>query len=196
MSVRDSTFCGNRVVGYGLVEVFMYEDDIEFENNAGSADDSLTCSFMAVSGTIPEEDRQVTCLSFDTDGCVGESSLPPSSTPTAMDSTLTPVATPTTTPTPQPTSTGSPTKISSMYETSSPSLPAITKGGNYPVQMKMKMLGKGKGKGSSSSMSKGYSSSMSKGSSSKSKGSSMTMMASKGKGMLMMMMMHKYGMSY
>ena len=150
VDVTDSSFCGNSVVGFGLVEVFSYERDLVVENNGGSVGESLTCAFLAVSDNIPEEDRQVTCVPFDAEACEEGSdapslspslltSPPPTPEPTSLssdapssfpsstpgDPTSAPSATTSPYPTPFPTDTSfpSPTPNPTSSSSGTPSLP-------------------------------------------------------------------------
>jgi hypothetical protein len=86
ITVLNSDFCGNQVVGFGLIQLFMYEDDVEAAGNGGTLSDNVTCPFYAVSETIPEEGWQVSCIPFDADSCLDYTPLPttsPSLSPTA-----------------------------------------------------------------------------------------------------------------
>lgn len=80
VNVTNSDFCGNSVLGFGLVELFLFDNAVAF-GNGGTVQDSLTCPFFALSETIPELDSQVTCLPFERDGCLNYG-MPLTSTPT------------------------------------------------------------------------------------------------------------------
>ena len=208
VEVTGSTFCGNSVNGFGLVEIFSYEEDVVASNNGGSVDSNLTCSFIAVSDTIPEEDRQVTCIAFDADGCDGNTDAPsmspvvevsPSQSPTTSPS-LSPTVSPSTPPVAS--SSPSPTTGSSTDPTASPFMPPVastsqpptTGSSPYPTaatskssvaktekSLKTHMKKMMNGKGTSS---KGKSSSSTKGSSMSGKGKTSKSYSSKGsKGM-------------
>mmetsp|Transcript_5940 Transcript_5940/g.12194 ORF Transcript_5940/g.12194 Transcript_5940/m.12194 type:complete len:555 (-) Transcript_5940:97-1761(-) len=154
VDVTGSSFCENSVVGFGLVQVFSYEEDLVVENNGGSVDESLACSFFAVSNTIPEEDRQVTCVSFDAEACEEESDAPsllPSSIPTTPSPTPEPTAVDTASPTrvaiipapptPLPSSpppTPLPTPEPTAVDTASPTRVATTKATPPPTPMPTK----------------------------------------------------------
>ena len=170
MDVTGSTFCGNSVLGFGLVEIFSYQENVVASGNGGSASGNQTCSFLAVSETIPEEDRQVTCVDFDAGGC--------EEVPETMEPTTAP-------------------PNATLYPTPSPS---SVKDHPSPKAHKMKMMGmyaKGMGSSSMSTSKSGEKSSSSKGMLS-SKGASMSGTGSadstakgdpKGKGMGAIMMM-------
>mmetsp|Transcript_9072 Transcript_9072/g.19561 ORF Transcript_9072/g.19561 Transcript_9072/m.19561 type:complete len:1039 (-) Transcript_9072:1595-4711(-) len=69
VSLVESTFTGNLVSGWGLVEVFSW--DLQqyptVNGNTGSLAEYATslCPFLAVSETIPERAKSVECLDFD-----------------------------------------------------------------------------------------------------------------------------------